>query len=118
LKLRLIAVDLLEVAENVSQAFVRFGRRDGQGRADGFLPLQSQADDDGVEQLLVPIRLGGEWLGQQIAEGVGVNECQRREIIAAGQVAGLGNALEFGKKFKIDLNFHFLAGKFKFGFLP
>jgi hypothetical protein len=27
-----------------------------------------------------------------------VNECQRREIIAAGQVAGLGNALEFWKK--------------------
>ena len=92
---RSIAVHLLEVIKDVRKALVGFRRRDGQRRADAFLRLQSQTDDDRVEQLF---SFSSERLDHEIAESVGVNECHFGEMITASQVVGLGNALEIKKK--------------------
>ena len=85
---------MLEVIKDVRKAFVGFRRRDGQSRADAFLRLQSQTDDDRVEQLF---SFSSERLDHEIAESVGVNECHFGEIITASEVVGLGNALEIKK---------------------
>lgn len=92
---------MLEIAKDVRKTLVILGISDGQSRAETFLFLQSQTDDGGIEELL---RLDSEGLDHQIAESVGINESHFREMIAASDVAGLGDALEIQNKIGYQFN--------------